>query len=250
MFCDIEKLKIESVMYGNASLLKTYIDRQTHGFVFKLTGHSRYTFPSGEIFFPEHTILFIPRGADYTVRRLTEGESRYGLINFHAHLREPRPTLYRPDDFVRAENLLEQMSRLWLFPTESNRYACLSLFYGLLSQLARGKDRQHLDPEKRALLEPAVRYLEKHIFDPELRTESLHLLCGISDVYFRRLFCMEFGVSPRNYVISKRLAQAKSILTQGEYTHIYEVARSVGYTDALYFSRAYKNRYGASPGKT
>ncbi len=249
MFRNMEKLKIDSVLYGNASLLKTYTDRPTHGFVFKLSGQSRYTVGQTALLFPENTVLFLPQGADYTVQRLTDGESRYGLVNFRAELAAPGPRLYRPDDFSRAEAALEDMARLWLFPSEENHYACLSLFYRLLSIITRAEGTPGADPGRRKLLEPAIRYLETHIFDPELRTEKLAAMCGISDVYFRRLFGAEFGVSPKSYIIGKRLTQARTILRLGEYAHIYEVAEAVGYTDALYFSRAYKQRFGANPGE-
>lgn len=248
MFRNMEKVKIDSVLYGNASLLKTYSDRPTHGFVFKLSGRSRYIIGQTALMFPENTILFLPQGTDYTVQRLTDGESRYGLVNFRAELDAPGPRLYRPDDFSKAEAALEDMARLWLFPSEENHFACLSLFYKLLAIITGAEKMTGTDPGRRRLLEPAIRYLEAHIFDPELRTEPLAAMCGISDVYFRKLFGAEFGVSPKNYIIGKRLNQARTILRLGEYTHIYEVAETVGYTDALYFSRAYKKRFGVNPG--
>lgn len=249
MFRNIEKVNIDSVLYGNASLLKTYTDRPTHGFVFKLSGRSRYIIGQKALLFPENTILFLPKGTDYTVQKLTDGESRYGLVNFRAELDAPEPRLYCPDDFSKAEAALEDMARLWLFPSEENHFAGLSLFYRLLAVITGAEKMPGTDPGRRRLLEPAIRYLETHIFDPELRTEQLAAMCGISHVYFRKVFGAEFGVSPKSYIIAKRLNQARTILRMGEYTHIYEVAETVGYTDALYFSRAYKKRFGVNPGE-
>ena len=41
--------------------------------------------------------------------------------------------------------------------------------------------------------------------------------------------------------------QAKNILEAGEYARICDVARSVGFTDSLYFSRVYKEQFGTAP---
>ena len=74
-------------------------------------------------------------------------------------------------------------------------------------------------------------------------------MCNISDTYFRKIFISVYGVSPKGYVQNKRLVQAKNILDSGEYTHIYEVAHSVGFVDALYFCKLFKNTYGYFPSK-
>ena len=98
-----------------------------------------------------------------------------------------------------------------------------------------------------ASLEPALKFLEKHIFDPDLKIGKLHDLCGISDTYFRQLFLARFGISPKKYVIKRRLAQAKAISDSGEYDTIGEVAMMTGFEDALYFSKAFRNKYGYPP---
>lgn len=247
MFENMENLEIVSALFGNASAHRDYFDRPAHGLIYKATGQSRYSFPGGDIYFPQGTVLFVPEGMDYTVHKLCEEESRYGLINFHADLKDPMPRLYRLDGFADAGFLYEKFVRAWLFADPSNHFLCLSLFYELISYLLRADEMAYSDSGKKQIIAPAVGYLQEHIFDPELRTEHLHRLCGVSDTYFRKLFISEFGVSPRQYITSKRLAQAKNILSGGDYTYIYDVARSVGYTDALYFSRIFKKKYGHFP---
>ena len=74
-----------------------------------------------------------------------------------------------------------------------------------------------------------------------------HLMCGISGAYFRKIFFSNFGTNPKDYISKKRLSHAKAILDSGNYYTISEVAASVGYSDPLYFSRAFRKKYGISP---
>ena len=85
------------------------------------------------------------------------------------------------------------------------------------------------------------------IYDCDLKAEILPQLCGISGTYFRKIFQANYSVTPQKYILSKRLAHAKNIIDNGDYDTISEIAASVGYSDPLYFSRAFKKKYGISP---
>jgi AraC-like DNA-binding protein len=56
-------------------------------------------------------------------------------------------------------------------------------------------------------------------------------------------------VTPQEYILSKRLFHARSIIAGGDFDTVAEVAFSVGFTDPLYFSKAYKKAYGISPSR-
>jgi len=140
-----------------------------------------------------------------------------------------------------------QMTRRWLFQSPADRYECISTFYHILSFVSHLDKTEYTPKHKLTLIEPAVRYLEEHIFDCSLRVGDLHLLCGVSDTYFRKLFISQFGTGPRHYITNKRLTQANAMLNNGDYNQISDVALAVGYEDSLYFSKAFRNRYGISP---
>ena len=71
-------------------------------------------------------------------------------------------------------------------------------------------------------------------------------ICGISEVYFRKIFIQKFGASPRDYIISKRLEFAKQLLSNGEF-EVSRVAELSGYSEPCHFSREFKKRFGISP---
>ena len=81
----------------------------------------------------------------------------------------------------------------------------------------------------------------------KLKCEKLHRLCGISNTYFRKIFESRYGATPQSYVNSKRLSHAMSIISEGDYTTIAEVAEAVGFNDPLYFSKLFKKTHGISP---
>jgi AraC-like DNA-binding protein len=69
----------------------------------------------------------------------------------------------------------------------------------------------------------------------------------LSPVYISKLFKEETGESPINYLIQLRLEKAKEILAHAENPSIKDIAKSVGYDDAYYFSKLFKKYYGVSP---
>jgi two-component system response regulator YesN len=57
----------------------------------------------------------------------------------------------------------------------------------------------------------------------------------ISEVYFRKLFKQQYGISPRKYIIKLRIQTAMELIATGYYS-LQEVAEKVGYRDYKYFS--------------
>ena len=54
------------------------------------------------------------------------------------------------------------------------------------------------------------------------------------------------GVTPADFLRTARLQHACQLLEQGDIP-IQEVARLCGFTDAKYFSRCFRLKYGTSP---
>jgi len=243
----MDNLKIINAFFGISSKYKVFENRPSHVFIFKINGESEYTFHNKKITLSQNEILFIPTGECYTVKRLCKEESRYTLINFSADLENAHPEKYKLNYFSDVSSIFDKFVKSWLFQDTSGHYTCLSLFYKILSLITLDEEHNYCSLTQKNMLKPAMNYLEDHIFDCNLKAEHLHTLCGVSDTYFRQIFISEFGVTPKQYITLKRLMQAKNILENGDYKYIYEVAETVGYTDALYFSRIYKKQYGYAP---
>ena len=90
----------------------------------------------------------------------------------------------------------------------------------------------------------ALNYIEKNLsnnFTLEELCQELH----ITKSYLHHLFMSYLQISPKKYVITKRLAIAQKVIRSGEKpTDIYY---ECGFSDYSTFYRSYKNYFGYSP---
>ena len=245
---DIKNPEIVGVISGNSTEKATIQSRSSSTLIYKSSGESIYHLRGKRYHLTPSTVLFIPENESYNFEKTSSGESIYRLVNFHADLDNAEPRLF---DLTQAEGidvLFRQMENLWRANDgRAEKYELLSLFYKLISALAKSEERKYTTSEQKEKIEPAMEFLKRNIFNSALKISSLHTLCGMSAPTFRRIFESKTGISPRKYVIRQRLTQAKIILESGEYGSISEVAHSVGYDDPLYFSKHFKEFYGSSP---
>lgn len=112
----------------------------------------------------------------------------------------------------------------------------------LMSALAGGDNNvsrgaQHVDMAKR--------YIDENYFN-DIKVEQLAELLGLDRKYLRNLFIEHVGMSTKDYLMERRIERAKELLEMGDLP-ISSVALSVGYHDALGFSKIFKKYVGVSP---
>ena len=249
MFENVENLKLLDIVTNSSSLHLIRNCRADHGFIFKISGASRYEFEQQTIDLKEGDMLYIPKGSNYTVKRISQCDSKFVAVCFDGSVQDGLPRLYQAKNFTDIRHICSTLERLWLMRSPADEYKCISIFYEILSQICMMEEKTYQSSRQYQILEPAVEHLKTHIFDSALSIRDLSELCGISETYFRKLFQTQFGITPQKYMIHKRLEQAKAILDHGEFHSIGEVALQVGYEDALYFSRAFKEKYGTPPSR-
>lgn len=84
---------------------------------------------------------------------------------------------------------------------------------------------------------------------PEQRF-SLDMLAretGLSKYHFLRAFVQATGLTPHAYIVQRRLAKARALVTGG--TTIAEAAAAAGFSDQAHFTRHFHRCYGFSPGR-
>jgi transcriptional regulator GlxA family with amidase domain len=87
--------------------------------------------------------------------------------------------------------------------------------------------------------------MRQHFASP-LRVETLATMADLSTSQYAVRFRELTGDSPKNYLMRLRIQRATQLLdTTGE--SITDIARSVGYEDPLYFSRAFRRLHAVSP---
>lgn len=246
MFRNIENLKITNVYKGITQKGAAVSCRKSNSFILRMSGKVRYTFPEFSIEVSQGEVIFLPTGASYFYESLEE-DCEYISVSFEGELTDAVPSSYPFESFWDSSEFINNMYDLWKFGGQSEHYRCYAIFYNLLSYLQFLENQSYMDKNKLNLISPAISYLKTHIYDCNLKVETLQQLCDISGAYFRKLFQSKYGVSPQKYILSKRLSYAKSIIDNGDFRSFAEVAAAVGYSDSLYFSRAFKKKYGVSP---
>jgi len=247
MYEEASYLEIASAVHKVSSRYGVINRRKTHSFNIRLTGIMRYEFGDESITVNPGEMIYLPKGSVYTYGVESVEDSECVIINMHVDFDEQQPRVYPLNDIYCADFIMNHFSDSWNFGSTGDRYKCIARLYDLLSYMSNYDKLKYPEKSKFKVIEPAVNYLKKHIYDTSLKTDELHRLCGVSGTYFREIFIHRFGNSPKNYIIEKRLARAKAIIDSGEFESVRKLAESVGYEDSLYFSKAFKKHYGLAP---
>lgn len=91
----------------------------------------------------------------------------------------------------------------------------------------------------------AVRFAEQNL-ERDLSVDDLATQAGLGPVRFRQLFRQEAGVSPKEFLIARRIRRAADLLLAGQ-QRIADIACACGFSNEFYFSHAFKRATGLSP---
>jgi AraC-like DNA-binding protein len=83
-------------------------------------------------------------------------------------------------------------------------------------------------------------------FAKPLSIEDYAYLSGRSLSSFRRDFIEQFGISPKQWLIEKRLERARELLEKN-HTTVSQVSLEVGYENFSHFVKAFHKKYGTPP---
>ena len=111
------------------------------------------------------------------------------------------------------------------------------LFSALLTEKEKGSEN--------AYFLQATEYIRQNLSSPAT-VEEVAAAVGLSRKYLFAVFKRSCGQSPKEYILDYKIKSACDLLANPNLS-IQTVAYSVGYADALLFSKQFKNRIGASP---
>lgn len=97
----------------------------------------------------------------------------------------------------------------------------------------------------RLYADACTEFIETNIHTP-VTVDMLTELLGISQPYLHRIFIRYMSMSPKQYILRRKLDIARKLLLTTDMS-ITEVANSVGYSDALAFSRIFSKKEKQSP---
>ena len=120
------------------------------------------------------------------------------------------------------------------------------LYYAYAHHVSRGLPvRQPLSRMGEVYTRKAAEYMA-HRYAMPVRIQEVADYVGIDRQYLCNVFTRHAGVSPQRFLVRVRMDRARSLLSRTPLS-VQEVARSVGYPDALQFSRMFRKHVGVSP---
>ncbi len=111
----------------------------------------------------------------------------------------------------------------------------------LLSDLLENLAVQERDVEK---FKSVLEYIELHYCE-KIQISTLAKMINISPMYFSNAFKAAFHVSPKQYILGKRLSRSQQLLTRTNLS-VREIAEQVGFENENYFSEFFSTKVGMS----
>lgn len=90
-------------------------------------------------------------------------------------------------------------------------------------------------------------HIEAGLHGP-LSVEALAGTVGLSVSYLGRAFKTTFGTPPQAYVLTRRLARARRLMTDNALP-LSRIAEQCGFSDPAHFSRQFRQTHGVSPNR-
>lgn len=247
LLCNHQRLGV-SGDYGSHS-------HDAYEFIFLKSGNIAYMI-EGKVYHPTQNCLVMVRpGEIHSIKFLDDTDyERYDLIFDEKNLgtdicrRIPRHiSMIHFDDNQTVIDLFEKTDQYIALFDEDSIHTLLHhlieeiLFHILLSS---GKQDSEETYTVNPVIQQAVRYINKNIAKPL----SIDLICSqlyITKSHLHHLFVKHLKITPKKYILSKKLTLAQKLLHSGETPT--DVAFACGFVDYSTFYRDYKSYFGYAP---
>ena len=239
----ITKVISASTIYTEAGAKVKKRNRSAWAFVLKFEGETIYNQNNETLISNSENIIVLPQNSNYEWLCTKSGHCI--IIDFECTSKSTHLHSLKTSPPERILKLFKAIEFCLTLRKELHQQEAIKILYEiiLLSSVEHDKRYQHKNKQNKIL--PAIKYIAKN-YHKKLNNDELAGLCGLSTVYFRKLFTETIGISPGNYIHNLRINKAKEMFAS-DYTSITEIALSLGYSDIYDFSRVFKKVAGISP---
>lgn len=231
------------VLYLDQACSKTYnSNRNFDAISFRYETDTTLNTRKQQIEVPDDSICYVPSNLSYTRKSKKDKliVIHFKAFNYHSEMIE----CFNPENPEKYRKLFNEILDCWSQKEVSYKNECSALFSKILSELY--KDNQPAYKNKK--IGESILYIEKNCLRNDFSLSVAAAKSFVSEPYFRRLFKKEFNISPKQYVIERRIEYAKALIITG-YFSIREISELCGYNDEKHFSSEFKKNTGLSPSK-
>ena len=195
----------------------------------------------GRVYDVSNTVCYFPANLPYN--RITRRDHLI-VIHFESHTYfSSQLEMFVPQRPEKYRELFEQALACWNARQSGYRLQAAAILYRIF---ALAYDENRLRKAAHPLVEQALQLMETGYPRRDFYVSELVRELHISEVYLRRLFKRETGVSPKQYLLQRRIQKAVSLLSTDYFT-IADVAAQSGFNDPKHFSVVFKKIMGVSP---
>jgi len=196
---------------------------------------------NGQSYDVSHSICYFPAQISY--ERMASRDHMI-VIHFQSHTYfSDRLEMFTPQNPEVYRGLFEEALECWNSGDKSAPLMAASVLYRIFA-LAHQENQQQ--QAVHPLVRSALQLIRAGYLREDFQVAEVARQLHISEVYLRRLFQQEAGISPKQYILRRRMERAVSLLGMDEFT-VEEVARMSGFHDPKHFSVEFKKRMRQSP---
>ncbi len=240
-------LFVVSAGYGPERLTpKRVFIRNCFVFHFVVEGHGRY---NGEAFGPGDVLLSTPLVPE--IREFSKGEflnCAWIRVEGNGVADLLRKSSIAVDTqvirFKKCKEAVDIIKETIHTPCEESSlgYALLGAFFRIFSLFPRKKPAM---AQTDSVVDRAVHFIQGH-YHQSLSIACLAKQVNVSAGHLCRLFKQHFSLSVMGYITEYRMKCARLLLSDTG-LKVHEIAETVGFKDARYFSHAFTEKMGISP---
>jgi len=236
--------QILDVLFFDQDCTKKYnFKRNFDALSFRYEADTMIEYKGKHLEFTDNSIGFFPSNVDYT--RTTKKDKmivvHFKAFNYHSNEIES----FFPSDYKKYRSLFAKILDCWNKKNTAYKHEAASLLNLIFSELYKDNKKTY---EYNSKINSSIKYIEDNCLKKDFSLQTAAEKSYISDTYFRKLFKQEFGFSPKQYVINRRIKYAASLIIAGYYT-LQEISELCGYSDYKHFSVEFKKVIGVSPSK-
>ena len=241
----INKVCTAATMYNDAGAFSKRENRPYWGIILKFEGETVYSQNGVEYVSDNFNIVILPKGSSYEWKCNKAGH--FAIVEFDSDLEYDEILTFSVSDGERFLKMLKNIEYKRNIKKPMYEQESIRDIYSLIIELSKVEDKRYFPEEKRKKIAPAIEYIAKN-YTRQIKNIEIAEICGLSEVYLRKLFSEIYGVSPMAYVKKLKIKKAKEML-ESDFGSISDIAHSLGYSNIYDFSRDFKKQVGVSPTK-
>lgn len=233
---DVLELKYKNSSHNNSG-------RNFNALSFRINSDARIKTNENEYELGDNSIAYIPARLSY-YREASYDELI--VVHFDSTNYSTKSIEYfyaaEPEKF---EALFRKIYLCWEEKAPGYKYTCSAILNEIFALCYAQNHREKYEKTK---IQPSLEFITKNYKNPDITIGEIAKKSFMSEVYFRKLFKEEYGISPQKFITNLRIQNAAGLISSGYYS-LGEIAKMSGYNDYKYFSVEFKRVMGVSPSK-